>query len=112
MTAKDVAAEQHHMTDKQKQLFGKTLKKYEILFDGKLGHYLDKKFYINLVDGAKPVFKKAYHIPFQVESLFNYELQNILRDGVLEPCRRFQWVAPTFVVPKKDIRVRWVFDFR
>ena len=38
VTAKDIAAQQQHMSDKQKRLFGNTLNKYEILFDGKLGH--------------------------------------------------------------------------
>ena len=63
-----------------------TLKKYEILFDGKLGHYPHKKFHIDLIDGAEPIFKKAYHVPFHRESIFKNELQNMVSDGVLEPC--------------------------
>ena len=58
------------------------------------------------------MFKKAYHVPFQRESLFKDELQNMVNDGILEPCGRSHWAAPTFVVPKKDNRVRWVSDFR
>ena len=112
VTAKDVAAEQDHMSDRQKIIFENTLKKYEVLFDGKLGHYPHRKFHIDLVDNAKPVFKKAYHVPFQRESLFKNELQNLVNDGVLEPCGPSAWAAPTFVVPKKDNRVRWVSDFR
>ena len=64
VTAKDVAAEQHHMSDKQKQLFENTLRKYEILFDGKLGHYPNEKFHIDLIEGAKPVFKKGIPCTF------------------------------------------------
>ena len=52
------------MAHKQKQLFENTLKKYESLFDGKLGHYPHEKFHIDLVEGAQPVFNKAYHIMF------------------------------------------------
>ena len=33
-------------------------------------------------------------------------------DVVLVPCGRSQWVEPTFVVQKKDKRVRYVSDFR
>ena len=105
VTAKDVAAEEHHMSAKEKILSENTLKKYRILFDDKLGHYPHKKFHIDLVEGAKPVFKKAYHVPFQRESLFKNELQNMVRDGVLEPCGRSHSAAPTFVVSKKDNRV-------
>ena len=106
MTAKDLAAQQHHMSDKQKRMFKKKLKKYEIIFDGKLGHYPHKNFHIDLIDGTKPVFKKAYHVPFQREFLFKDELQNMVQDGVLEPCGRSHWEASTFVVPKKDNKVK------
>ena len=112
ITAKEVAAAQQHLSEQQRIILETTLKKYEILFDGKLGHYPHQKFHIDLVDGAEPVFKKAYHVPFQRESLFKNELQNMVSDGVLEPCGPSIWAAPTFVVPKKDNRVRWVSDFR
>ena len=112
VTTKDVATQHDHTSPKQKQLFENTFKKYEILFDGKLGHYPHEKFHIDLVEESKPMFKKAYHVPFQRESLFKDELQNMVKDGVLEPCGRSHWVAPTFVVPKKVNRVQWVSDFR
>ena len=102
ITAKEVASKQDHMLDQQKIMLEETLKKDEILFDGKLGHYSNKKFHIDLVDGAKPVFKKVYHVPFQREYHFKNELQNMMEGGVLEPCGPSAWDAPTFVVPKKD----------
>ena len=85
-----------------------TLRKYEILFDGKLAHYPHEKFHIDLVDDAKLVFKKACHVPFHRESLFKNKLQNIVKDGILEPYGPSAWVAPTFVMLKKDMRVRYV----
>ena len=36
----------------------------------------------------------------------------MVRDGVLKPCGRSQWAALTFVVPKKDNRVRWTSNNR
>ena len=112
ITAKQVATEQHHLSQQQQIMLESTLEKYEILFDGKLGHYPDRKFHIDLVEDAQPVFKKTYHVPFHRESLFKNELQNLIKDGVLETCGTSAWAAPTFVVPKKDNRVRWVSDFR
>ena len=100
------------MTDKQKLLLEQTLNKYKTLFEGKLGHYPDKKLHINLVDDAKPMFKKAYYVPFQRESLFKNELQNMVEDRVLEPCGPSALAAPNCVVPKKDNGVSWVSDFK
>jgi hypothetical protein len=31
---------------------------------------------------------------------------------VLEPTGRAEWIAGTFIIPKKDSRVRWISDFR
>ena len=111
-TTKKVALEQDHMSDQEKIILEETHKKYTILFNGKLGHYPNKKFHIYLVDKTKPVFKKAYHVPFQRESIFKNELQNMVEDGVLKLCGKSAWAAPTFVVPKKDNQVQWVSDFR
>ena len=88
-----------------------TLKKYEIPFDGKLGHYPDEKFHINLVDNnIIPIFKKAFHVPFQRESIFKNELQNMVADTVLEPCGCSLWAS--LFVPKKNNRVLLVSIFR
>ena len=31
--------------------------------------------------------------------------------GVLEKCGRAEWISGTFIIPKKDNRVRWITDF-
>ena len=33
-------------------------------------------------------------------------------DGVLVKIGRSEWGFPSFIIPKKDARVRWVSDFR
>ena len=33
-------------------------------------------------------------------------------DGVLVKIGRSEWGFPRFIIPKKDMRVRWVSDFR
>jgi hypothetical protein len=43
---------------------------------------------------------------------FKNELQHLVEIGVQSKCEASEWVAPTFVVPKKDGRVHWVSDFR
>jgi hypothetical protein len=40
----------------------------------------------------------------------SHEYQNLVNDGVLEPVGATEHAYPTFIVPKKDGRVRWVSD--
>jgi hypothetical protein len=36
----------------------------------------------------------------------------LIQEGVLEPGTQSTWIAGTFIIPKKDGRVRWVSNFR
>lgn len=74
ITIKEVAAAQKYLSKQQQLILEINLKKKQILFNGKLGHYHHKKFHIDLADDAKVVFKKAYRVPFQEESLFKNKL--------------------------------------
>ena len=80
---KEVADAQDHMSKDQKKKFEAMLNKHSIVFDGKLGHYPYAKIHIELIDGAQPVHKRAYPVPFQREELFRKELINLINDGVL-----------------------------
>ena len=86
--------------------------KYTDVFDGKLGCYPHEKIQVKLKPGAKPIHKHAYPVPYKREESFQRELKHLVREGILRECGPTHWAFPTFIVPKKDDRVRWVSDFR
>jgi hypothetical protein len=41
---------------------------------------------------------------------FKNELDHLVRIGVLAAQQESEWVSPSFIIPKKDGRVRWISD--
>ena len=111
-SAKEVAEAQHHLTPEQRSQLEQTLANTTELFDGKLGHYKAEKIHLDLVDNAQPVHQKAYSVPTKLEPAFRKELDHLQEIGVLERAKTSLWASPTFVIPKKDGRIRWISDLR
>ena len=112
MTPEECAEAKTHLSAEERQAFKEVLDKYTDVFDGKLGFYPHEKVNIRLEPGAKPVHKRPYPVPYKREELFKRELKHLIREGVLPECGATDWALPTFIVPKKDDRVRWVSDLR
>jgi hypothetical protein len=109
---KDVAESCEHLSPEKREDLFQVLSKFKKLFSGKLGHYPHEKIHLDLQEGAVPKHQRAYPVPKANMEVFKNELDNLVRHGVLERTGRSEWAAPTFVVPKKDGKVRWVSDFR
>ena len=43
---------------------------------------------------------------------FKRELDYLVRIGVLSPQGMIEWALPSFIIPKKDGRVRWISNLR
>jgi transposase InsO family protein len=112
MDVHEVAQKQNHLTPEQRDDLGALLSKYTKLFNGELGLYPHRKLHLDLVDDAKPVHKRPYPVAHSHLDIFKNELEHLVKLGVLQRCGASEWAAPTFIVPKKDGRVRWVSDFR
>ncbi len=86
---------------------------FDKLFSGKLGQYVCQKISIALKDpNTPPIFCNPYPTPLIHQAIFKKELQHLINEGVLQRIPRSEWVFPTFLIPKKDGRVRWISDFR
>ncbi|KAG7372074.1 retroviral aspartyl protease [Nitzschia inconspicua] len=110
--ADTVAQTQKHLTAKQQSELSKLLKKYSRLFSGGLGEYKDEKVHLIIDPKVKPSRCRPYTVPRNLMKVFKEELDRLLRIGVLEKCGRSEWIAGTFIIPKKDGRIRWISDFR
>ena len=64
------------------------------------------------MSNAVPVHSRPYSIPEKLKPAFKKELDHLVPIGVLEPCGRTEWASPTFIIPKKDGRIRWISDLR
>ena len=102
----------NHLDDAQKVLLLDLLMKHEKLFDGKLGEFKGPPVEIELKPDAKPYHAKAFPIPHIHEQTFKKDLDRLVGAGVLRKINHSEWAAPTFIIPKKDGRVRFVTDFR
>ena len=101
-----------HLSPSQQDDLRMLLSKHSKLFDGTLGRYPGEPMHIELEEGAQPVYRRPYPVPVVHMETFRKELDHLVQIGVLSPTRDSEWGLPTFIVPKKDGRVRWVSDMR
>jgi hypothetical protein len=108
----DVVGKCDHLNPTQQAELLAVLSKHENLFNGKLGKYNGPPVHLDLEENAVPHRTRAYDIPHSQKLIFKGELDRLVKIGVLEECGRSEWISGTFIIPKKDGRVRWISDFR
>jgi hypothetical protein len=82
------------------------------IFDGNLGVYPHKKVHIDIDSNAKPVHSRPYPVPQIHLKTFKKELDHLVRICVLASQQESEWALPSFNIPKKDGRVRWISNLR
>ena len=108
----DVIQQQHHLDNEDKASLRRVLEQHSKLFDGQIGRYPHKKMDLTLIEGAQPVHLKPYSVPRIHYEVFRNELKRLCEIGVLSRVGSTEWAFPSFIIPKKDGRVRWISDFR
>ena len=108
-----------HLPLEQQNKLREVLERYPILFNNELGTYPDEKIHLDLKEDAIPHCNpRAYAVPHNHRPIFKAELDRLCKIGVLERGSRSEWIAGTFIIPKKLLpgetvpRVRWISDFR
>ena len=112
VNSQDVAYQQEHLSRSQQEDLAKLFSKYEKLFSGKLGAYPHRKVHLELKKDARPSTCRPYPVPQHHRQVFKDELKRLCDEGVLSKTGASAWLSPTFLIPKKDGRVRWISDFR
>ena len=111
-----VAQNQIHLPMKQRQALHTLLEKYNDLFQGQLGEWLKMEVTVELTKDAVPFHcGRPIRIPHIHFETLKKEAQRLVDIGILEVVdgtKAGPWCAPSFIVPKKDGRVRFITDYR
>ena len=101
-----VVKDQTHLNEIQQKDLRHLFKTHKALFGGTLGVYPHKKFHIEVEKDAQPKHSRPYAVPHVHLETFKKELEHLIELGVLEPQGTSEWALPTFIIHKKDGRVR------
>ena len=107
-----VAEMQTHLSPEEQEKLKALLHKYEPLFDGTLGAWTHDDYHLELKPDVKPYHARAFPVPRVHYETLKKEVQRLCDVGVLKRVNRSEWAAPTFIIPKKDGKARFVSDFR
>ena len=107
-----ITSECQYLNIEERESLLTLLTKYESLFDRTLGFWNHKEYDIELQSGVKPYHARAYTIPKIHEQTLCTEVERLCNIEALRKVNRSEWVALTFIIPKKNGMVRFISDFR
>jgi hypothetical protein len=88
-----------------------SLRKYEHMFDETLRKFEKSDVKFDLKDDAKPYHAKEFPVPKNHHDTLKHEIELLVELGVFKRCSDSEWAAPTFIIPKKNGKVRFISDF-
>ena len=88
------------------------MKIYENIFDGNLGAWKGKPYYLPMNEDVDIYHAQASPVHKNHERTLKTEIYHLVKLLFLRKINLSQWGAPTFIIPKKDGTVRFISDFR
>lgn len=79
-------------------------------FDGTLGDFQFEADF-ELKEGTKPSAQRPHRVAQAHYKALRKEIDRFCKIGVLRKCSPSEWASPSFVIPKKNKRIRVVSDF-
>jgi hypothetical protein len=81
-------------TEDEKQVLGKTLKKFPTLFGGGLGMLNIKPVKLELSYGAEYYHARPFYVPQSLEATTKTEMKRLTDIGVFNRSSDYEWAAP------------------
>ena len=100
-----------YLSKTQQQQLIELMKKFPKLFDNILRSY-PTKVHLEIDKTVPPKAVRPYTVPRTQLNLFHTELMKLVQRDVLEKGTRSEWIAGSFIIPKKNNEARWITDFR
>ena len=82
----EVAAQQEHLSQAQRDDLAALLHNFPRLFDGILRSYPHRKVHLELIPNARLIHQRPYSVPTANLEAFKHELEHLCRIGILECC--------------------------
>ncbi len=101
-----------HLQPSHREKLLSLLLKYKTLFDGTLGDWNRPLISIKLKEEAKPYHGRPYPVAQVHKATLIKEINRLCSIGVLKKKASSEWASPTFIIPKQDMTVRTISDFR
>ena len=87
------------------------LNDYKEVFAGETGLFKGVKVKIKLKENVSPKFFKARPVPYALKEKVTEKLNNLVRNGVIEPVNYSEWASQVVIVPKPN-NIRLCADFK
>ena len=95
----------------QRAQLHKLLKQFLRHFNGQLKTFKGPPVHLELIENPVPVCRQPYALPTSHLMVFKHELLRLIEIGVIKKAKCSEWIAGTFIIPKKDGHVCWITDF-
>ena len=82
------------------------------LFRNGLGTFKDLEVSIDIDESVQPRFFKPRPVPFSLKAKIDTELDNLIRDNIIQPVKYSRWAAPVVPVVKPNGNIRICGDYK